>query len=563
MMRAHVGLRTVQGLGLALMIAVSASAQPPQGELAIQTEQLSVLMSSEAGWTIRTLHYEGTPMFVPAGGQGAVFSLPGSKWFGSAMEGGEQPILLDVSVDGKTVASELPQSVTGETVTVKKASLIDKMAHVAETTFEGDLFVQKHYFLALEDIQVTNFYAFIYSVTPDTDAWLAQPLEGEQIEGVFSISKAQLVNRDVAWAAQYDTETQKGLLCYYVTPFKGPGSATRIWDTENYHKHFSQPLTGMIAAGTELSYTMVMKLFSSEEGQWKEAAAHEAATLKQRFPTEERFVEKPRIYDEGVPEEGHITAQTANYKIVFSAKQAWTIYNFTFGDHLIGHSNGFYGTVLIPVGSNFIGTGHTEGGREIVHAVKLLVDGNEEPIEIGKTFEGSTVQLIKDSTIHKFRATTTVTVTDDEVTQRTQLRATEVFDLKLMYLFMHCWQGTTTQWIAELPDAELIEGEFDNQGNEVLKDTRWIAQYEPNMGIAIVGYTPKVASGNGSHTMIWDLERYHKFYTRRVGAVERFEEGDELDYTMVVKGIAGETGDWAATLQAVEQLKEEYPPIVD
>ena len=106
----------------------------------------------------------------------------------------------------------------------------------------------------------------------------------------------------------------------------------------------------------------------------------------------------------------------------------------------------------------------------------------------------------------------------------------------------------------------MIQGELDNEGNEILKDTRWTAQHEPDMGIAILSYTPKVASGNGSYTMIWDLERYHKHYTKRVGAPETFKTGDKLDYTMIVKGVPDETGDWTATKAAAEALKEKFPP---
>jgi len=38
-----------------------------------------------------------------------------------------------------------------------------------------------------------------------------------------------------------------------------------------------------------------------------------------------------------------------------------------------------------------------------------------------------------------------------------------------------------------------------------------------------------------------------------------FAEGDELDFTMVVKIVPGETGDWAATKAAADALAEQYP----
>ena len=76
-----------------------------------------------------------------------------------------------------------------------------------------------------------------------------------------------------------------------------------------------------------------------------------------------------------IPQDGTLTVETAHYKVVFSAKQAWTIYDIAFDGRPVGLHNGFYGTVLIPAGSNFIGTGHTEGGQEVVEKLALTVDG--------------------------------------------------------------------------------------------------------------------------------------------------------------------------------------------
>lgn len=546
-----------------LFLASVAFAQAPEGQFTVNTQGLAVTMSAKAGWTITSLDFDGNRLLVPAGSQGAVYQAPGGEWFGSTMKGGETPLLLAVSVDGRTLEGDLPETIAGESVTVRKASIIDKVAHVATTTFEKDTMVQRHYFRVLQEVSANPFYAFAYSVTPDMDQWVAQPLQGQLMEGAFSSSAANFVSQSIRWGAEFDLEKGAGLVVYFPEATSGAGSDTRFWDQPAYRKLLMQPTSGKLEAGTEISSLMVLRPFMAGADNWKDVAGQIAGELQARFPPKEVAENVGRLYGEGVPEDGFITAKTRDYTIQFSAKQAWTIYNFTYRDHLIGHSNGFYGTVLIPVGGNFIGTGHTEGGREIVHAVKLLVDGLETPVEIGKVYTGSRIELIKDSTIHKFKARATITVTDDEVIERQELEALETFDLKIMYLFMHCWQGTTSKWLAELPDGETIGGDFNNEGNEVLKDTRWVAQYEPNMGIGILGYTPKVASGNGSHTMIWNLERYHKFYTRRVGLPETFEAGQKLDYTMIVRGVPDESGDWEATRAAAEDLKRRYPPVND
>jgi hypothetical protein len=88
-----------------------------------------------------------------------------------------------------------------------------------------------------------------------------------------------------------------------------------------------------------------------------------------------------------------------------------------------------------------------------------------------------------------------------------------------------------------------------------------VAQYEPTRQYGLLCYTPKVISGPGSAAKIWDLDatRYHKFYYQANGP-RQLKQGEKLDYTVVVKVVPQETGDWAATKAAASALKQTYPP---
>lgn len=547
---------------LTMLIPLVLAAQAPQGDATLKTEHLTVTMTAKAGWTIRTIDYDGTRMVVDAGGEGAVYQPRGGEWVGSAMAGGEEVKACEITGDTMQANPQHHVDAGGEKVHVKKSSVIGKMAHTAETTFEGNLFIQKHTFTATEDIDLGAFYAFIYSVAPTTTDWLLRKLDGEELAGGFKGDGGYPVDADVDWCAQYDSAAQKGLICYYITRLD-PAGTTRVWDQKSYHKFFAQPFGGTMPKDTSVEYRMVMEFFSAPPDAWKDTVAQEVAGLEQRFPAEGAAqVEQPRLYDEGVPENGLLTVKAGDYTIVFAAEQAWTIDSFSFDGNAIGGATGFYGTVLVPRGGQWIGTGHTEGGREIVHAVKLLVDGQEQPIEVNKTIEADEITLIKDSTIHKFRARTTITVCKDDVYERQELEALEEMDISLMYLFMHCWSHTTTKWFAEMPDGQTTQGELVEKGFQINQDTRWIAEYEPNWGMGIIGYTPKVATGPGSATKIWVVpDRYHKHYTQCIsGAGQQFKPGDKLDYEMIVKGVRAETGDWTKTLEAARALKEKYPP---
>ena len=113
-----------------------------------------------------------------------------------------------------------------------------------------------------------------------------------------------------------------------------------------------------------------------------------------------------------------------------------------------------------------------------------------------------------------------------------------------------------------MPDGSLAEGILASDGGfQVNKDTRWVAQFEPTMNLGFLCYSPKVISGPGGMSKIWDLDarRYHKFYYQANGE-RSFKRGEKLDYSVIVQMVPQETGDWKATKAAVQALKNVYPP---
>jgi hypothetical protein len=173
---------------------------------------------------------------------------------------------------------------------------------------------------------------------------------------------------------------------------------------------------------------------------------------------------------------------------------------------------------------------------------------------------GAKITLLKESSIWKFKAQVEVTVTDDLVYERTQLQATEDCELNLLYYYMHCFVPTTTQWAAELPDGSFETGTLDHsKGFSVNKNTRWVAQHEPGMGLGILCYTPKVIAGPGSMSKIWNQPHYHKYYIQQNNG-QTFKAGAKLDFAVVVKAVPGETGDWEKTKAAAAGLKKLFPP---
>ncbi|MBU0610354.1 MAG: hypothetical protein KKI08_20905 [Armatimonadetes bacterium] len=547
---------------LELMLAALLAGAVPQGAMTIKVGDLQVEMESANAWNISTLSFGGKKLILPSGGRGAAISV-GGQWYGGGMRADSESVsALKIVADGKEVALEpLPPTVTGDKVTVSKESVLASLKHTAETSFEKDLFLQRHVFEATEDCSTGSFYAFIYSMWPQAKNWLARPLRGNLQRGEFNADGGNKPGTPVRWLAQYDPALTTGMVAYSIEPFAGPGAYHAFWDKDSYHKLLAQPLKGAITKGTKLEFTMAMQFFATTPGDWEQKAQEVAKALQTRIPPKE-LTGPDAGYAEGIPEDGLLTLKTAHYTVPMSAKQAWTIQRLLFDGNVIAHERGFYGTVLIPVGSNWWGTGHTEGGREIVKALQLLVDGKEQPIEMDKEVSGQKLTLVKDSVIWKLKCHSEVEVTDDFIRERTQLEALEDIELKLLYYFMHCFVPSTTKWAAELPDGAFTEGALKSEGGfAVNQDTRWVAQFEPNWQYGLLCYTPQVVSGPGSGAKIWDLDatRYHKFYYQANGP-RQFKQGDKLDYTVLVKVVPQETGDWAATKAAASALKQLVPP---
>lgn len=547
------------------LLTAALLAGSPTGQLTIKTRDLQVVMTSKVGWTISSVDYQGQKIILPLGGQGAILSQ-GGKWYGAggAASEGDAVSTFDVKADSLETDVKGNMTASGDRTTLHKEATIFSLRHAADTTFGPDRIVQRHQFEATEDLPATSFFAFAYSLTPSARQWMAQPVVGELMRGEFNADGGNKPGPLVRWLAQYDPANQKGVMLYYQQPVTGSGAATYLWDTDTYHKSLCQPSKGPIVKGTKLDLTLVMQFFSAAPEAWEAQAQKIASELQTEFPqTVAIGPPAARVYGQGVPEEGFLTLKTAHYTVPFAAKQAWTIYKIEYDGQPFSHERGFHGTVMIPKGSNFIGTGHTEGGREVVHSLKLTVDGEERAWKAGETVSGHKLTLLKHSTIWKFDCTTEVTVRDDHVYERTTLEAREPTDLSLLYYFMHCFQPTSTKWLAQLPSGESEQGDLTSDGKfRVNKDTRWVAQYDPTRTLGVLCYTPKVIAGPGSASLIWDLEatRYHKYYLRYTTG-QSFKVGDKLDYCVIVKAVPGEKEDFSASKGAAAGLAKEYSPV--
>ncbi|MDP2990101.1 MAG: hypothetical protein Q8O57_05995, partial [Kiritimatiellota bacterium] len=107
--------------------------------------------------------------------------------------------------------------------------------------------------------------------------------------------------------------------------------------------------------------------------------------------------------------------------------------------------------------------------------------------------------------------------------------------------------------LAGYEDGSEESGEFgDNRSISLYKkehQPRWFALYDPSLKIGILQFSPQQIPGG---TLIQVRPNYHKHYTSLSGI--KFKQGDRVAYSMCVRVLEDETGDWSATRRAVEHL---------
>lgn len=171
-------------------------------------------------------------------------------------------------------------------------------------------------------------------------------------------------------------EAGQGVVVHLQTPFTGREGAARIWDAKSYRKLLFQPQLRKVPAGTRLEYRMAMRFIDAKADEWEPLARKAASELQSRFP----ITEAANLAESGIPKVGLFTLKSKNYTIPIAADRAWTIERMLHRGTEFSGNNGFYGTVVAPLAGKWWGTGHGEGGREVVHSLVLTVDGKNQPI---------------------------------------------------------------------------------------------------------------------------------------------------------------------------------------
>lgn len=244
-----------------------------------------------------------------------------------------------------------------------------------------------------------------------------------------------------------------------------------------------------------------------------------------------------------------MAVETRDYRVEFAGDRAWTIFRILHRGTLIGDRNGFYGTVLVPEGGKWIGTGHTEGGLEQVESAVLTIDGQPVDLKDQAVYRGSRAELRKTSALGPLRLEAAYAVLDDCILERHRYQAPQDTKLHLLYGFMHCWLPCTTAWTAEKSDGSRVSGSFDSKGDfELRADVKWTALFDPLSRKAALAWFPTVLAGQGHRTAYWDKTNYHKLYTQLFSGAS-LPQGTQLDARLVVQVLDCTADNWQQAAQ--------------
>ncbi|HWL51123.1 MAG TPA: hypothetical protein VNQ90_01715 [Chthoniobacteraceae bacterium] len=219
---------------------------------------------------------------------------------------------------------------------------------------------------------------------------------------------------------------------------------------------------------------------------------------------------------------GTLTLRTGDYEVTFVESAAWTLGRVNYRGKAIIVRTGANQSVLNlksprePGGEPWVGTSH--GGEEITN-VTLEVDGRPYPAEqFANAAPGTRYRLLKTSRLGPLLCESEVTLEPSGLTERFRFKAEgDLATARYLYVFMHCFAPTLGDWLAVLPDGQLVEEPFPGEkATHLRRDLKTLALYNEEQATGVIVRFPEAYHGEPghSHFLINWPGRHHKHYFR-------------------------------------------------
>ena len=243
------------------------------------------------------------------------------------------------------------------------------------------------------------------------------------------------------------------------------------------------------------------------------------------------------------------TLVSGSYQVNVNIKRCvYSVSKIMYENFPVGADTGFYGTVFDYDNGKMVGTGHAEGGREELKSVSLTVDGKEVVPRDGGKYEGGKIILKKTSHIADLLFNSEIELTENGLRETKNFEAVENQKVYFLCLFLYCCNVATKEWLAMLPDGQIKEGKFkDDGGWHISNSIKWVSLYDPASEKGMIFYFPKVVPTPRLPriTGIWDVKnKYHKLDIF-LKLPEIIPKGEKYGpYTLIFKAFSAKPDEW-------------------
>lgn len=215
-----------------------------------------------------------------------------------------------------------------------------------------------------------------------------------------------------------------------------------------------------------------------------------------------------------------ITLESGDLSLHILPARAWTYDEIRYQGNALTNPGSHSGLVFNLGAGKFVGSGHTEGGREQVQSVSLTVDGKPVNYSGGGTVKGDVVELTKESNLVGTHLKSVLRLKNGVLECEHDLKVNDEIMLDQIYAFMFQWTTQTTQWMARNTKDVLREGDFSSADKkwELLDNVQWTSIYNPVHQVAALTIFPDGSQqGENIRHGYWNVHAsYHKQYYQPV-----------------------------------------------
>jgi hypothetical protein len=218
------------------------------------------------------------------------------------------------------------------------------------------------------------------------------------------------------------------------------------------------------------------------------------------------------VPDNNWPKE--IIADIGDLQIRLESRSFWTLYRVDYKDARLGLDiyGSHYGHVAKYPKIGFIGSGHTENEDEQVKSLKLYVDKHavKKP---AADYKCNSIKLVKQSKIRNLLLNSEISIADGKIIEDLKIRAEKPEKLDYMYLFMHPWTTSFSDF-AVLDKGQEMSGKFtDSKKFMVDKPVKCITLFNRKLNKGIITCITAVPDDIRWSNRYWDFpKRYRKHY---------------------------------------------------